>query len=110
MKRGSQGGGLLGVAALFINSNLENEEVTRDTSNLVVVSDLHLSEGFTRSHLDRFGYDEGFVTWLEYLDARRRVLGRPWLLIINGDFFEFDRVVSWPRDGQMEEWKRELEA
>lgn len=79
----------------------------RDGHNLLVVSDLHLSEGRDpetgkTSRLEDFLHDDAFARLLRYHDGLKeqpRYGGRPWLLILNGDIFDFLQVVSLPRDG-----------
>ena len=75
--------------------------------NILVVSDLHLSEGLHPdtgqvSHLEDFLFDGAFARFLQYHeDAKHqpRFGGQPWLLIINGDQFDFLQVVSMPAEG-----------
>jgi UDP-2,3-diacylglucosamine pyrophosphatase LpxH len=80
--------------------------------NLLVVSDLHLSEGLDAeqgkySRLEDFLFDDAFARFLRYHEEARRqprFAGRPWLLVINGDLFDFLQVVSLPRDGRLLEY------
>lgn len=75
--------------------------------NLLIVSDLHLNEGFDpetgkTSRLEDFLRDEAFARFLRYHEQIRsqpRFQGRPWKLILNGDIFDFLQVVSLPEDG-----------
>jgi UDP-2,3-diacylglucosamine pyrophosphatase LpxH len=75
--------------------------------NLLVVSDLHLSEGWDpdtgkTSRLEDFFRDDAFSRFLRYHEGIKdqpRFGGRPWLLILNGDIFDFLQVVSLPEDG-----------
>jgi len=75
--------------------------------NLLIVSDLHLSEGLDPasakfSRLEDFLFDDAFARFLRYHEEVRgqpRFGGRPWLLIINGDLFDFLQVVSLPEEG-----------
>jgi UDP-2,3-diacylglucosamine pyrophosphatase LpxH len=67
--------------------------------NLLVVSDLHLSEGrdpkdkkFSRN--EDFFFDEEFARFLAYYQTDPRRDGRPWHLIINGDFADLLQVVT----------------
>jgi UDP-2,3-diacylglucosamine pyrophosphatase LpxH len=69
--------------------------------DLMVVSDLHLSEGRDAgtkkfSLNEDFFFDEEFARLLDY--QMHRIVGRPrerkWHLIINGDFLDFLQVVS----------------
>ena len=75
--------------------------------NLLVVSDLHLGEGWDpetarTSRLEDFFRDDAFARFLRYHEGIRdqpRFGGRPWLLILNGDIFDFLQVISLPREG-----------
>jgi len=75
--------------------------------NLLIVSDLHLSEGLDLasgkfSRLEDFLFDGAFARFLRYHEEIRRQPrfgGRPWMLIINGDLFDFLQVVSLPQEG-----------
>jgi UDP-2,3-diacylglucosamine pyrophosphatase LpxH len=92
--------------------------------NLLIVSDLHLSEGLVPesgkfSRMEDFLFDDSFARFLRYHQQVReqpRFGGRPWLLAINGDFFDFLQVVSLPQEGQAlrsvkgVEQRRELRA
>ncbi len=77
--------------------------------NLLVVSDLHLSEGLDPrsgkfSRLEDFWSDGAFARFLRYHQEARtqpRFAGRPWTLIINGDLFDFLQVVSLPQDRRL---------
>ncbi len=77
--------------------------------NLLIVSDLHLSEGLDSasgkfSRLEDFLFDDAFARFLRYHEGVRRQPrfgGRPWMLIINGDLFDFLQVVSLPREGRL---------
>ncbi len=77
--------------------------------NLLILSDLHLSEGLDPasgrfSRLEDFWYDGAFARFLRYHERVRgqpRFGGRPWTLVINGDLFDFLQVVSLPREGRL---------
>ncbi len=79
----------------------------RQDHNLLVVSDLHLSEGWNpntgkTSRLEDFFADGAFARFLRYherIKNQPRFGGRPWLLVLNGDVFDFLQVVSLPREG-----------
>ncbi|MGB3096541.1 MAG: hypothetical protein WBB46_07425 [Candidatus Deferrimicrobiaceae bacterium] len=67
--------------------------------NLLIVSDLHLSEGrdvkskkFSKN--EDFFFDEEFARFLAYYQDTRRWNGAKWHLIINGDFLDFLQVIS----------------
>jgi len=77
-----------------------------ESCNLLVISDLHLSEGLDAARgkfapQEDFFFDQEFARFLEYhaqiamQDPRYR--GRRWKLILNGDVFCFLQVVSKPR-------------
>jgi len=76
------------------------------THNLLVISDLHLSEGLDSacgkfSPREDFFFDQEFARFLEYhvqaAMEENRYRKRPWKLILNGDVFGFLQVVSKPR-------------
>jgi len=79
-----------------------------EEQNLLIVSDLHLCEGLDPksgkfSRLEDFLFDEAFERFLRYHQEVReqpRFSGRPWLLILNGDLFDFLQVVSLPEEGE----------
>ena len=67
--------------------------------HLLIVSDLHLSEGrdpgsrkFSKN--EDFFFDEEFARFLAYYLDASRWSGAKWHLIVNGDFFDFLQVVS----------------
>ncbi len=69
--------------------------------NLLVVSDLHLSEGrdpksrkFSKN--EDFFFDEEFERFLAYYQDAGRWNGAMWHLIINGDFLDFLQVLDLP--------------
>lgn len=75
--------------------------------NLLVVSDLHLSEGLDVfsgkfSPREDFFFDGEFARLLAYharlADEEPRYRGRRWKLILNGDVFCFLQVVARPRE------------
>ncbi|MFQ6099884.1 MAG: metallophosphoesterase [Anaerolineae bacterium] len=76
-----------------------------EENNLLIVSDLHLSEGLDPesgklSRLEDFLFDDAFARFLRYheeIKNQPRFGGRPWMLIVNGDLFDFLQVVSVPR-------------
>ena len=76
--------------------------------NLLIVSDLHLCEGLDPksgrfSRLEDFLFDDAFARFLRYHQKAReqpRFGGRPWLLIFDGDLFDFFQVVSLPEEGK----------
>lgn len=67
--------------------------------NLLVVSDLHLSEGrdskskkFSKN--EDFFFDEEFARFLAHYQDTGRWNGAKWHLIINGDFLDFLQVIT----------------
>jgi hypothetical protein len=76
--------------------------------NLLIVSDLHLSEGLDSesgkfSRQEDFLFDDAFARFLRYHEEVReqpRFGGFPWMLIVNGDLFDFLQVVSLPGEGR----------
>jgi len=72
-----------------------------DDSNLLIVSDFHLSEGRDTatgkvSRNEDFFFDDDFADFLTY---HQRIPGE-WKLIINGDFIDFLQVTSQPAHGK----------
>lgn len=77
--------------------------------NLIVISDLHLSEGRSREtkRYDKnedFFFDESFYRFLEYLDQESARLQnqKKWKLIIAGDMIDFLQVTSRPKRGEVD--------
>jgi UDP-2,3-diacylglucosamine pyrophosphatase LpxH len=71
--------------------------------DLLIVSDLHLSEGLNPETLryslnEDFFFDEEFARFLAYYRDPQRWPGRKWHLMINGDFLDFLQVVRTPPD------------
>lgn len=78
--------------------------------NLLIVSDLHLSQGRDPntnrlSPNEDFLFDEEFARFLAYYSDPSRRFGRPWHLIINGDFLDFLQVTCI--EGAAEELSRD---
>jgi len=77
--------------------------------NLLIVSDLHLSEGLNPetakfSNLEDFLFDDAFARFLRYHEEAKEQPdfgGRPWTLILNGDLLDFLQVVSLPGKGRL---------
>lgn len=74
-------------------------EKTLGDYNLLIVSDLHLSEGrdprkkkFSKN--EDFFFDEEFARFLAYYQDTRLWIGAKWHLIINGDFLDFLQVTA----------------
>jgi len=76
--------------------------------NLLVVSDLHLCEGLdpesgTYCRQEDFLSDGAFARFLRYheeVKQQPRFGGRPWMLIFNGDLFDFPQVDALPKEGE----------
>lgn len=86
-------------------------ELSAAGGSTFVVSDLHTGAGLARDGtydgLENFFADAAFVRFLEW--AHCRAAGRGALLVINGDFIDFLRIVNLPDDdGAFEEWSRML--
>jgi hypothetical protein len=82
---------------------------------IIVVSDLHLGEGVdpVRGSVsgEHFFHDQEFEVWLDRLRQRAARRGRHVELVLNGDAFDFLRVVRLPETPQaVAEWRRLLAA
>src|SRR5437870_6757882 len=82
---------------------------------IIVVSDLHLGEGVdpVRGSVsgEHFFHDQEFETWLNRLNRRETRHGRRAELVLNGDAFDFLRVVRLPGTRRaVAEWLRLLVA
>lgn len=69
------------------------------THNLLVLSDLHLSEGMhpaTKKYSTKedFFFDHEFARFLAYYQEFPQADRRPWHLVINGDFLDFLQVTA----------------
>lgn len=86
-------------------------EISSEGRELVIVSDLHLSQGRTPmgtyGGTENFYSDESFERFLAYVNARLAAKGkRKGILVINGDFIDFLRVISVPRgEHEYQEWQ-----
>lgn len=75
--------------------------------NVLVMSDLHLNEGWhseTQQYSPRedFHFDDDLFALLRLHQSLRdepRYGGHPWLVIFNGDTFDFEQVVCLPAEG-----------
>jgi hypothetical protein len=81
-------------------------QVTADGAEIFVVSDLHLADGQRKdgrySGTENFFYDASFRRFLRYANLR----GPNAMLIINGDFIDFLRVLYRPRQKEdFNEWE-----
>lgn len=91
------------------------ERIVRISSNkrdIFIVSDLHLGPG--KDHdglyngLENFFFDQSFQRFLKHAEKHRQ--GQSSVLVINGDFIDFLRIVNTPvSDQEFEEWRRALE-
>lgn len=66
-----------------------------EASDYLIVSDLHLRGGFDNPTAGLYHFDEDFADFLRYYRLNRPP-GRPWRLIIGGDFIEFLYVTDLP--------------
>jgi UDP-2,3-diacylglucosamine pyrophosphatase LpxH len=73
---------------------------------IVIVSDLHLSEGWDENgYLQRnedFFFDQNFKRFLEYLSDKGEEGNFSYRLIINGDFVDFLQFTSMPTEKEIE--------
>jgi len=79
--------------------------MNNDEHNLIVISDLHLSEGRSRetkrySRNEDFFFDESFYRFLGYLDRESQKHQKKWKLIVAGDMIDFLQVTSLPEPGE----------
>ncbi len=75
--------------------------------NLVIISDLHLSEGRNpvtkKFNLNEdFFFDEEFDRFLVYLEAESQRRGKKWRLIIAGDMVDFLQITRPPKSAQFQ--------
>ncbi len=94
----------------FMTSQHESLEadiiVEQEDCNLVIISDLHLGEGYLQNRrayarAERFFSDEAFRNFLgkihaENLELAKTTPAKPLKLIINGDFLDFIRAKAVP--------------
>ena len=79
----------------------------RQKSNIVIISDLHLSQGrdprTKKFDLNEdFFFDEQFDRFLSHLENETEHRGRSWRLVINGDMVDFLQVTKRPKDSCFE--------
>ena len=67
----------------------------RGDFDYLIVSDLHLRGGFDNPTEGLYHFDEEFADFLRYYRLHR-ASGRPWRLIIGGDFIEFLYITDLP--------------
>jgi UDP-2,3-diacylglucosamine pyrophosphatase LpxH len=78
-----------------------------DEFDLVIISDLHLSEGrdpvTKKFNLNEdFFFDEEFDRFLIFLEEESKRRGRRWRLIIAGDMMDFLQVTTLPEPGEVD--------
>jgi UDP-2,3-diacylglucosamine pyrophosphatase LpxH len=94
-------------SSIPLHETLEADiRVDQEDCNLIIISDLHLGEGYLQSRrayarAERFFSDEAFKNFLqkihnENLQAADGAPPKPLKLIINGDFLDFARTKSVP--------------
>lgn len=66
-----------------------------ERGNYLIVSDLHLRGGYNNPTERLYHFDEEFADFLRYYRLHRTG-GRPWTLIIGGDFIEFLYITDLP--------------
>jgi UDP-2,3-diacylglucosamine pyrophosphatase LpxH len=86
--------------------------VREDDFNIVIISDLHLSEGrdpVTKRFnlLEDFFFDEEFDRFLVYLEHESQRRGKKWRLIIAGDMVDFLQIIGKRRKPDFELWGNE---
>jgi len=104
---------------IYLERTIRQLEILgQERRNLLVVSDLHLSEGFDEAEgvwsiNEDFFFSDQFTRFLQFAERQRaRHDGAPWRLILNGDVFDF-RQVGVPRDDRVKQEireRRKLEA
>ncbi len=81
--------------------------IKKSPNSIFVVSDLHLSTGCdpdtgTFSSTENFFADDAFSRWLKYY---KKEAGESAILILNGDIFDFIRIMEIPEtNSDFEEW------
>jgi UDP-2,3-diacylglucosamine pyrophosphatase LpxH len=89
-------------------------EIPAPGEDIIIVSDLHISAGRTvdgsYGGTENFFADESFARMLTYVQGNRAdKRGRSSVLVINGDFIDFLRIVSVPEsDADFLEWQNIL--
>ncbi len=87
----------------------------RPVTQALVVSDLHLCEGrlpesLYLHRLENFTADEAFAAFLKQKREQAAKAGTRTLLVINGDFIDFPRIVRVPQgETDLLAWQEELE-
>lgn len=99
----------------FYSPKGTNTAEMRDIRQILIVSDLHLSEGYCRENFhwhrrENFTFDDEFAEFLEMKREEARKQGGPFWLIANGDFIDFLRVTAVPEnEDDLSAWKECLE-
>ena len=105
-----------GAAPKYLESNLDNPEppvpIASNGAEIFVVSDLHLADGLspdlTYSGNENFFSDSSFHRFLRRAHVNLKSTSA--ILIINGDFIDFLRIMYVPREeARLVEWQRILE-
>jgi len=87
---------------------------TPDIRQILVVSDLHLSEGYSPTNFhwhrrENFTFDNAFASFLKQKRSEAREQGHRSWLIINGDFIDFLRITATPKSEEdLSEWRDQL--
>ncbi|HEY6172146.1 MAG TPA: hypothetical protein VIX80_07810 [Candidatus Kapabacteria bacterium] len=88
----------------------QNVSLTSEGRDIIVVSDLHLAGGRDNSGrysgTENFFADGSFARFTHYI--KQSQTGAKRILIINGDFIDFLRVVDTPEGNGFQEWHDEL--
>lgn len=87
-----------------------NVALASDGRDIIVVSDLHLAAGRDNSGrysgTENFFADDSFARFTHFINPSQG--GAKRILIINGDFIDFLRVVDTPEGNGFKEWHDEL--
>jgi UDP-2,3-diacylglucosamine pyrophosphatase LpxH len=96
-----------------LSSPYTNERISfsSDGNEIIIISDLHLAEGRNLSGnytgTENFFYDDSLKRFIEHLCSIQKTDSAT--LIINGDFIDFMRIVSFPdSEADLIEWKNIL--
>jgi UDP-2,3-diacylglucosamine pyrophosphatase LpxH len=79
--------------------------VSASVDDIYIVSDLHLCEGWLPdehryARLEVFFYDREFARFIDRVLSEQAARGRPALLLLNGDIFDFLAVTRTPSDAE----------
>ena len=86
----------------------------KSISQVLVVSDLHLSQGVSQKtklwdRRENFTADEAFDAFLAQKRENARQSGASPLLVINGDFIDFLRITRVPEGEELHPWREALD-